>query len=173
MDQSDEGADASGLLISSTTRGSQARAKEVKSCKSTSKFRDALTDEPNNSMESFVMHAVPSEKDGTSSALKRPDDEVQRIEEFDFQPIWQRGASLTSPSVKATSDSKTELDGPSLSHTPFLITPKMITGADERGRALGEAHHGDILHSAKTSTKGEVQSARRKMAKVVIVRSTT
>ena len=79
--QSDEGADASVHLISSTTR-------EVRICISTSKCRDALTEEPNNSMESFVVRAVPP------SALKSPDDEVRRIEEFDFPPIWQRGASM-------------------------------------------------------------------------------
>ena len=56
------------------------------------------------------MHAVPSEKDSAPSALKRPDDEVQRTEEFDFQPIWQLGASLTSPSMMATSGSKMERD---------------------------------------------------------------
>ena len=73
--------------------------KEVRSCISTSKCRDALNEEPSNSMERFVMHAVPSEKDSAPRALKRPNDEVQRTEEFDVPPIWQRGASMTSPSM--------------------------------------------------------------------------
>ena len=53
------------------------------------------------------MHVVPSEKDGAPSAMKRPDDEVQRTEEFNFQPMWQRS---TSPSMMATSGSKMEPD---------------------------------------------------------------
>ena len=100
--------------------------KEVRSCISTSKCRDALTEEPSNSMESIVMHAVPSEKDSAPSALKRPDDEVQKTEEFDVQPLWQRGASLTSPSMKATSGSKMEPDDPSLTAHAFLITVHQI-----------------------------------------------
>ena len=61
------------------------------------------------------------EKDSAPCALKRPDDEVQRMEKFDFPPIWQRGASMTSPSMKATSGSNMELDDPSLTAHAFLI----------------------------------------------------
>ena len=99
---------------------------EVRSCTSTSKCRGALTEEPSNSMESFVMHAVPGERDIAPTTLKRPDDKVQRTEEFDFPPIWQRGASMTSPSMKATSGSKMEPDDPSLTAHAFLITVHQI-----------------------------------------------
>ena len=61
MDQSDEGADTSVLFNSSLDV--LKRTSEVRSCKSKSKFRDALTEEPSNSMDSFVMLAVPSWKD--------------------------------------------------------------------------------------------------------------
>ena len=44
--------------------------KEVRSCISTSKCRDVLTEEPSNSMESFVMHAVPSETDSATKCVE-------------------------------------------------------------------------------------------------------
>ena len=48
------------------------------------------------------MHAVPREENSAPNALNKPVDKVQRIEEFDFPPTWQRIASMTSPSMLTT-----------------------------------------------------------------------